>query len=477
MLRSMEDGPLWPACEAQVPLHHQVGMFNVSESHGNLLGVPESPFLPPWTTDTYEMADIALMSSTSDPVAFDHVLNTLPTDVNDLVGGNPKYRQLDQWGHFYQSTDMTDMLAATHHHSYLPAYNSPAPVTPSHLQQECASIYSNTNLECASVYKQPLCSNPVPHNRGMTSTDSQAPQQYGGPSLGMFEATVPLVSSNISSINSTPLGSCAPNLGAHLHVPKQHQPNPLGPNAGVSVSIPEGRSVGSLPTGPGVGTTIFTPKQISNSVPVHKPDVPLEEPKMRTFNPGPYKPTQKLQQQHEHQEALSVIWGKSGGSSSTTPSSSIPKLGNVNNGFDKRPLPIIASRSTDTRESTADWPTGRKVVVGGGGGCIGVTGNEKGTGLMQQHPEKETQKCALPPRSLINGNTMHKRPHSWVRLLILRVNTLLSCLDLELVTEAVCSSHEPPSSLCNDTSIVYWVCLWSFPLSMFHNIGGYLEDT
>ena len=426
MLRSMEDGPLWPACEAQVPLHHQVGMFNVSESHGNLLGVPESPFLPPWATDTYEMGDIALMASTSDAVAFGHVL-TLPavaTDVNDLVGGNPKFRQLDQWGHFYQSTDMTDMLAPTHHQPYLPAYNSPAEVTPSHLQQECASIYSTTNLDCASVYKQPLCSTPVQHNRGIASTDSQAPPQYGGPSLGMFEATVPLVSSNISGINSTSLGSCVPNLGAHLHVPKQHQPNPLGPNTGVSVSIPEGRSGGSLPSGPGVGSTIFIPKQISNLVPMHKSDVPSEEPKMRNFNPGPYKPTQKPQQQHDHQEALSAIWGNSGGGSSSTPSSSIPKLSNVNNGFDKRPLPIIASRSTDTRESTADWPAVRKVVVGGG--CIGVTGNVKGTGLMQQHPESETPKCALPPRSqispMINGNTIHKRPHSWVRLLILRGN-------------------------------------------------------
>lgn len=291
----MEYGVLWGACDSQ-PLQ-QVGMFNGAESQASLLtSHAESPYPHYWTPETWrtdEISDISLMSV--DPLAFDPVLS-LPAVVTGESIIHDKFPQQGQWGHnlgspadSYPTQDVTSSCTLLNN-QFMQFNSSP------HLSQEFNNFKSFGTVT------------PVQQSRPVTSANTQYgasslppsnrpnASQYGGApvSMGMFPPTnVPQRIISTSGMD----GGCISNMSL-MHLPKRHHPLKPGGN------VVDGSSISSVS-----GASTFVANQnsllptLADTSSSHRRDSVAEEPKMASFNPGPYVnsargvlPTQKQQE-------------------------------------------------------------------------------------------------------------------------------------------------------------------------------------
>ncbi|XP_024361920.1 uncharacterized protein [Physcomitrium patens] len=340
-------GALWGACDTQ-PIQH-VGVFNSPDIPASLLPYhAETPF--PWGSEPWDLPsrsdDITLMSSSlvNDVPAYDSVMNLprVSEDVHDLVGGNSKFRQNGQWGQPEFTYSAQDPMQDLMNNQFI-QYNSPV-LASNHLPQnfatlDCPQGFNNksfgtinptihngavptTNVQ-NSQYRSPLM---VPNCNPVTSTDVSITQcgvpsvpsqtaQYGGSSMvsNSMEMFGQAATRGIM-ITSGLVGGCNPNLGL-MHLAKQQHAHSLPPSTNRDVSTSEVGSRSSVPNVAGgsfnssqKGSASVMMSSLAASSHMHKMDAVSEEPKLVSFNPGPYVPAQK-QQQSEQQDTLSNrIW-------------------------------------------------------------------------------------------------------------------------------------------------------------------------
>ena len=354
----MDDGALWGACDPQ-PIQ-QVGMFSGPDNQGTLLCHAEPSYPQYWGSETWppprtdDISDISLMSpSLVDPsmLGFDHpVLNPLVAGdaVHDLGAGNSRFPQHGQWGQnlgsgvLYPAQDVQEILGP------FMQFNSPALALP-HLPQDnfhfnnksfgtITSIHNNRpGTSSNAPTTQYGGSSMVSNNRAVNSLNASTTQYGSSPiipnSMGMFTSTVPRGIVNTSGMG----GGMNSNIGL-MHLPKRlHSPS-LAPKAVGDVTAADAGSGSCISSVPGAstfsanqssGVSVLMP--LADSSHMHKIDTTPEEPKMASFNPGPYVSNARVvpapKQQHDQQDALASnrMWVENSlGKSSAVP---IPNMG------------------------------------------------------------------------------------------------------------------------------------------------------
>jgi hypothetical protein len=398
----MEDGALWGACDPQ-PLQ-QVGMFNGPDNQAGLFCHAESPYQPYWGSEAWtpsrpdEIQDIALMSPSlvdTSILAFDQGVLNLPVAgdaVHDFPAtGNSRFSHHGQWGPSLGSADLypTQGVQEILNSSFMQC-NSPALALP-HLPQDynnftksfgtVTPIQPNRPVTSANVptsqYGAPSM---VPHNRAVASVNAPM-TQYGSSSvvqssMAMFAPSLPRGIVNTSGLG----GGMNSNIGL-MHLPKRHNTPSLAPKTGGDVTASDVGSGSGIATVPGASPFAANQKSsasvlmpLAESSRMHKMDTTSEEPKMASFNPGPYVNSARVvstqKQQHEQQDTLASnrMWVENGlGKSSSVP---IPNMGHGQQqamsimGFEPRqrmpsasPIPIMGFEQRQQQSMSSSSPT------------------------------------------------------------------------------------------------------------------------
>ncbi|XP_024396639.1 uncharacterized protein [Physcomitrium patens] len=338
-------GALWSTCDPQ-PIQ-QAEIFSGPDNQAGLMSFHvDTPFhwgSEPWALHS-RSDDIALMSPSlvHDISPYDSVLHLsgVSGDVQDLVCGNPKFRQSGQWGQSEFSYSVQDNMQDLLTNQFIP-YNTSS-LGLNHLSPNF------TDLDCAPVYNDTKAFGTVTHNRAVPSTNTQSAQhgsssmvssnrpitstaspttQYGGPrtpsqttqyggssmvtnSMEMFASAAPQGIMTTSGLS----GGCNSDL---MHLPKRQHAHSLPPTTGRDLTASEVVSGNSISNISGVGSFNSSQKSsasvmmspLAASSHMHKAAAVSEELKMASFNPGPFVPTQK-KQQHEQQDTMTSnrIW-------------------------------------------------------------------------------------------------------------------------------------------------------------------------
>jgi hypothetical protein len=170
------------------------------------------------------------------------------------------------------------------------------------------------------------------------------------------------------------------NIGL-MHLPKRHNTPSLAPKTGGDVTASDVGSGSGIATVPGASPFAANQKSsasvlmpLAESSRMHKMDTTSEEPKMASFNPGPYVNSARVvstqKQQHEQQDTLASnrMWVENGlGKSSSVP---IPNMGHGQQqamsimGFEPRqrmpsasPIPIMGFEQRQQQSMSSSSPT------------------------------------------------------------------------------------------------------------------------